>query len=225
MKLFRKRYFPLPLIIILLTMTFHSCDELLPPRQDPSAVFEAELYDARYVLLAAFIPQNYVQAKYRFKNVYDETLQGTTQFKGKIELILKRDPAIRKIDSLNVANLFLSQSYNIQTHVLTIDPGSYAYFEYRWDPRNPVDSSLRYQMFRYAVDNTCRFPSVDTTTGDTTWIYLRSIAERETFVLLGEIKVFDQTAPVRFGPLELSFCHVTAAIDESACPLPVCNNP
>ncbi len=220
-----KQYSFIPAIILGLALAFLSCDELLPSRQDPAVVFEAELYDARYILLAGLLPQNYIQVHYRFRNVYDETLQGTTQFKGKIELIIKRDPAVRKIDSLNAANLVLAQSYNSQTHVLTIDPGSYAYFEYRWDPRNPADSSLRYQMFRYAVDSTCRFAIVDTATRETTWVYPRSIAERETFLLQGEVKVFDQTAPVRFGPVELSFCHVMAAIDTSTCPLPICNSP
>jgi len=174
-----------------------SCHEFLPPRADPENVFEGTI-EGRYVLSES---ENSIEICLRVKNIFDETLQSTALFVCNLHLALNSDTSYHKTVVLGPLYL-LSGNYDSVSHVLTIDPGSSILFRYVWNFIDDSGRDLRQTVFQYTADPSCSF---------------RTIARAEAFTLDGELKVFDHTGTVRFGPVYFTFNHVSSYVDPGTC--------
>lgn len=197
----KKNLFSLLLILILASLTIGSCDENLPAYRDPSDLMEGKI-EGQYVLT---ISDNSVKVYLTIRNVFDETLEGQALIDGTLEIESSRDPQIRKSAQLRPSNLINARGYNGNSGVLTIDPGDSIRLGYSWNLVADNGTNLRSQFFRYTPDPTCRVPD-------------RQIANEETFILRGELKVFDRIPVVRCSPAAFTFCYVNIWVNPKDCP-------
>lgn len=182
-----------------------SCNESLPPYNDPGHVFEGQLL-ARYTLT---LNENSLKVEFRFTNVFDETLNGVADLQGSGLITLKRKPTVRKTFTITSAHL-VSGKYVPSTRVLTIDPGDTVRLIYTWDFRDDAGNDLRSTEFTYFPDASC--------TMDQPVPVERRIASRETFIISASLSVFNRVTPVVVGPIEYSMCHVSQYVAPNVCP-------
>ena len=195
----RKDFISVLLILTVVSVTINSCDENLPPYRDPSDLMEGKI-EGQYVLT---ISDNSVKVFVTIRNVFDETLEGHAPLEGAIEIESLRDPRLRKSVPLRVANMISVHGYNSSLGLLTIDPGDSIRLGYSWNLIADNGTDLRSQFFRYTPDATCQD---------------RLIANEETFILRGELKVFDRLPAVRCGPAGFAFCYVNKWVPPRDCP-------
>jgi hypothetical protein len=177
-----------------------SCDEALPPYQDPRNVLEG-IFRAQYILL---MDDNSLHVRVVINNAYDETLQGPALMQGTVHITSKSDLSIEKTLQYSAANIVHHTAYNRTTGILTIDPKDSLVFEASWNFIDNAGGDVRQRLFQYVPDPSCGF---------------RSIALEETFVLRGSFKVFERTSEVNVGPTEYSFCHITSWVPAASCPI------
>lgn len=187
-----KRFF-----FLLVILASFSCNELLPPREDPKNVLAPSIH-AGYSLTAL---SNGVGVTAKFVNIFDETLQGHLSIGGRFDLTWMRFPDVKKIGMLSSSNLAFARNYNGITGELTIDPGDSVTVTYFWWIMADSEAVLRDQIFQLVRDMSCQNG------------FARSVAEPETFIVTGEVRVFRNTAPIQMGQTEVSFCLVTAYVD------------
>jgi len=166
-----------------------SCDESLPPYQDPRNVLQGTPR-GKYVLT---VSENSLHVSFTIKNVYEETFQAQAILNGTLVITAKRDPTIQKTFQLTESNVTYAANYNRATGVLTIDPQDTVVLSATWDFIDNVGEDLRLMFFRYAPDPSCLG---------------RHIAQEETFLIQGSMKVFEKLPDVSGGPSEYTFCHV-----------------
>ncbi|MEK6571037.1 MAG: hypothetical protein AABZ61_06680 [Bacteroidota bacterium] len=195
----RKDFISVLLILAVVSVTINSCDENLPPYRDPSDLMEGKI-EGQYVLI---ISDNSVKVFVTIRNVFDETLEGRAPLEGAVEIESLRDPRLRKSVPLRPSNLINARGYNGNLGVLTIDPGDSIRLGYSWNLIADNGTDLRSQFFRFTSDATC--PG-------------RLIANEETFILRGELKVFDRLPAVRCGPAPFTFCYVNKWVNPKDCP-------
>jgi hypothetical protein len=176
-----------------------SCDESLPPYQNPSNVLEGKVR-AQYVLSFS---ENSMHVFFTVTNVYEETFQGQAPLTGTLVVTSKRNPQVQKTFHLTANNISYAASYDKATGVLTIDPGDSVVFSSTWDFIDDAGQDLRLTFFRYVADTSCSG---------------RVIAPDETFVLQGSAKVYDKLPEVSGGPIEYTFCHVNIWVGSHSCP-------
>ena len=174
-----------------------SCDEALPPYQDPADVFTMTM-TGEYSMNQW---ENVVKAYVTVANRYDETFQARAVLRGRLKITWQRDTSMHKTVMLDSTNLFSTPNYNKETGVLTIDPGDTFRVRYVWNlvTDSGVDVST---LFVYEKDPSCS---------------QRYIANTETFSLEGEFKVYERTGLTRAAPAAVSFRYLTAWIGEAAC--------
>jgi hypothetical protein len=175
-----------------------SCDESLPPYQNPSNVLEGKTR-AQYVL-SYF--ENSMHVSLIVRNVYEETFQAQAVLNGTLVITAKRRPRIQKTFHLTANNITYAANYDKATRVLTIDPQDSVVFSSSWDFIDDAGEDLRLTFFRYVADTSC---------------YGRVIAPDETFVLQGSVKVYDRLPDVSGGPIEYTFCHVNIWVGPHDC--------
>jgi hypothetical protein len=175
-----------------------SCDESLPPYQNPSDVLQGKAR-AQYVLSFS---ENSMHVFLTVTNVYEETFQGQAPLSGTLVLTSKRNPKVQKTFHLNANNISYAASYDKATAVLTIDPGDSVVFSSSWDFIDDAGEDLRLTFFTYVPDTSCGG---------------RYIAPDETFVLQGSVKVYDELPDVSGGPIEYTFCHVNIWVGPHDC--------
>jgi hypothetical protein len=142
------------------------------------------------------------------KNVYDETLQAKAAVTGKVEITWAENLQLKKVGYLTTANLAYARNYNSQTGVLTIDPGDSITVTYHWEITADSEAVLRGQIFTLKPDFSCMFLNIPR----------RYIADPETFIITGEVRVFQNTATVKVGQTDATFCLVTAYVPVRECP-------
>ena len=187
------------LLAALVSLSSGPCDESLPPYQEPNRLLTGTISCA-YVLSGA---DNSLKVYLTIKNVFDETLQGPAQMRGRIEIASERDPAVTRTASITSANIMSAPGYNALTGQLTIDPGETIRLGYSWDFADDRGNDLRKSFFKYVQDPTCRG---------------RCLAYTEDLVIRAELTVYAKTGPVLGGPFRYSMCFVSAYVDPGACP-------
>lgn len=188
-------------IIFPLLLFVGACDESLPSYREPGAVLEGKI-EARYTLTAS---ENRVGIVLTAVNRYEESLEGRRDFAGSIEIRSKRRPELRKTLTISSTHLIYARFHNSQTGMVRIDPGDSVRFLVSWNlaSSDTAGDDEFLKLFSSYIDPTC--PS-------------RAVAFRETFVLTGELRVFEQAAPAIIGPTEFSFCRVSRWVAPNVCP-------
>jgi len=181
-----------------------SCREALPPYQTPQNVLAGELAGL-YVLSAS---DNSLKVFLTVRNEFDETLEGPAKLTGKIEIVLLRDPRIRKTAVLGPSNVLQAKGYNRQTGVLSLDPQDSIRLGYSWNLVDDNGIDLRTDVFSYLPDPTCPDTLPET----------RRIALGEKFLISGELLVFDQTGQVVPASREFVLCYVSNWVNPKFCP-------
>ncbi|MBI3787374.1 MAG: hypothetical protein HY276_03865 [Ignavibacteriales bacterium] len=178
------------LMVTIFSLLLGSCDEELPVYQAPNNRFAGALKPS-YILTPS---NNEMSIELFVLNVFDETFQAPGILKGSIEIVSVKDPSVRRIFTLGSGNLIRTPEYNRTTGILTMDPGDTVHMGVTWLLDDERDKDLRIDFFRYVQDKTCP---------------LRCLAYPEDFIITAELKLYDQRAPIRFGPLRYSFCLVS----------------
>lgn len=183
------------------------CDETLPSYREPGAVLEGRM-EARYTLTAS---ENRVGIIVTAVNRYEESLEGRRVLSGQVEIRSKRRPELRKTLTISPTQLIYARFNNNQTGTVRIDPGDSVRFLIVWNlaGEDTPEGNDFLGLFTYYIDPACPGPPPGPT---------RNIAFRETFILSGELKVFEQSAPALLGPVEFSFCRVSRWIEPNICP-------
>jgi hypothetical protein len=133
-------------------LMFSSCEESLPPRDDPQN-FLATTIEGGY-LWSVSAESIYFTVKIR--NTYSETFSDTTSIFGTIAIQLKDDPAFQRHFELTAADLKAfyynpltgsyvqsTSSYNNFSKILTMPENSIAVFQVRWNLQSDNSIDLR----------------------------------------------------------------------------------
>ena len=147
-----------------------SCDESLPPRQDPSGLFSLQvqqnyLYDAN--------DNNLLISLFAFNN-FDETLSDRMFLSGTVVITSNRDTSVHKTYQLSALNL-IHGTYDASKGILTINPGDFAELRVDWDFTDDSGLSLDSYFFQYSLDRSCQE---------------RSVAKSETFTITARARLF-----------------------------------
>ncbi len=176
------------------------CDESLPPRDNPTVLFQG---DASFLYMYSLY-ENDFQVFIDVKNIYGETIQDTALVRGTLEIILKRDPRYRKTASLSISNLVGTPQYDPLTNSLTIDPGKSVTFLSKWDLIDDDSVDLRTAIYHYDTDPSCES---------------RMRSQTETFIFKGSIQITKSGGEIFFGPKEFDAFYVTPSfIVNISCP-------
>jgi len=187
-------------ILAFAAVGFLTCDEALPPFDDPGRVIEGGVIRARYVLV---LGDNSAEITLSIRHLYDETFEGVTNLNGSVSLVLDRLPSVHRTVVFDQTNLTTRQKYNSTTKVLRFDPGDSLIFRIRWDFVDDNGDSLQNTVFRYNVDPNCP---------------LRCIADQEVFTVTASLRLFDEIPAATYGPERFELCHVSTWIDGMFCP-------
>jgi hypothetical protein len=136
------------------------------------------------------------------KNVFDETFQAPMALRGNLEISVARKPEIRKTTTLLASDILEARGYSSATGILTMDPGDSMRLGYSWNFIDDSGFDIRRGVLQMIVDSLCK---------------VRCISLEETLILKGEIKVYERTAPVKFGPTAFTFCYVTNWVNTREC--------
>jgi hypothetical protein len=146
------RNFAGALLCILCAIAFASCDESLPPRDEPVNFLlitcSMDYYKTRY--------EEWVYLTVRITNNYTEVFSDTTSIYGSIELIKTDDPSFQKHIDLTVADLkqqyfntltgqYVTSraEYSAASKVLTLPIGQAAVVQYKWNLMSDDSVDLR----------------------------------------------------------------------------------
>ncbi|MBI3586325.1 MAG: hypothetical protein HY088_04255 [Ignavibacteriales bacterium] len=194
-------------ILALVSLSLGPCDESLPTYQAPDKIFEGTIQPS-YILS---VVQNVMSVQLIVRNIFDETFQAPGILKGSIEIVSVSDPSIRKTFAIGPSNVIRAPGYDRNSGMLLIDPQDTIRLGIQWDFKaDDNGKDLRTQFFRYIVDSTC---DILKTHGIS-----RGLAYTEDFILRGELKIYDQRAPVYFGPVRYSLCFVSRYVTSNCCP-------
>ncbi len=173
-----------------------SCDESLPPRQDPTDVFRLTVWP-----YYAYTPaDNAVVIHLVMVNNFDETLSGDAGIEGPWVVTSARDTAVHKTIHATLTDI-IHADYNPYRGVLTVDPGDSVVLETSWDFTDDRGQSLTTGFFRYKPDSTC---------------YQRWVAEREVFTIAGRLKL---SRNLGYSALQTSiaFRHYSVFVPPNVC--------
>lgn len=169
-----------------------SCEEELPERIDPGKVFSSGVTSSYHLDSA----RNVLIVTVAIKNAFDETLDGTAEMDGWLEIRLNRAPQYRKTFKLTDAQLSMARSYSTITKHLTIDPGEEIAFQVIWNFVDDNGANLPQDVFLLTADPVCNTPPGP----------LRRIG-REEFMLSGSVTVFPRLSAVNINPTLYSLCY------------------
>lgn len=169
-------------LLVVIVVFSISCDEALPPRQDPSNLFSVQLqqyyhYDQNFnnVIVDLFI-----------YNRFDETLSDRMSMTGAIVITSNRDTSVHRTFELSALNL-IHGTYDPAKGTLTINPGDFAEIQVTWDFTDDSGLSLPSYFFDYRVDRTCR---------------QRLISLPESFTIAGKARLYSNLG---YAQSQLSF--------------------
>lgn len=163
----RLRWIHFSIIILVFSL---SCDESLPPRQDPSELFKAHLQG--YYVYTQFA--NNVVINLIAVNNFDETLSDRVGLTGTIVITSNRDTSVHKTFQLSLSNM-IHGTYDPVKGILTVNPGDSVVIQIMWDFTDDEGGSLPNYFFQYSLDRTCT---------------QRLVAKSETFFVAGKAKLY-----------------------------------
>ncbi len=147
-----------------------SCDESLPPRQDPSNVFRLHINpDYEYSQST-----NYLAVQLSFVNDFDETFSGLMALDGTVVIVSQRDTSIHRTFPITAQNL-VHGHYDPSSGILTTDPGDSVVVAVSWDFTDDAGKRLQSTLFQYSTDPLCAS---------------REISNPETFEVTARTRVF-----------------------------------
>jgi hypothetical protein len=181
---------------------FNTCHESLPLRLDPARVFDGAI-EARYVLSnPQFLVENNIEVCLKVTNIYDETLQAKAILAGNLTITLKDDTSYHRTVPLGTNNI-ISANYDRNTQILTMDPCAFIHLRYVWDFRDDNGQDLRNSLLAVHADPSCPY---------------RHIANPATIIVSGNLKIFDRTEVVWFGPIQFTFTYSDVFTKDTDCP-------
>jgi len=190
---------PLVLVFCGIMILTGSCNESLPPYENPSNYLQGSILET-YVLAHQ---NNYMGVHVRIANVFDETLDGEVHLDGQLRIRSVTDPSIVKTVSLTALNLTRAKHYDAASSRLTIDPGDTVQLSYAWDFIDDNGRDLRTSFFRFFADTTCPY---------------RCLAYTEDFRLSGQVTVFSGRPSVQLKESTFSLCYVNFHVNPAYCP-------
>lgn len=193
------------MMVVVLSLSSGPCDESLPSYQEPDKVFETSI-EPSYILT---IQQNVMSIQLRVVNIFDETFLAQGVLQGSLEITSARDPSIKTTFAIKPGDLIRAPGYNWSTGMLLMNPRDFILFNIAWDFVDDNGIKLSEDFFKYVADASCRNPVNNG--------YLRFLAYREDFIIKGSLKIYEQRAPVEFGPMVYSMCYVSKWIDPKVC--------
>ncbi len=160
-----------PVYLIVIPLVFLlSCDESLPPRRDPSNLFDLTVWPYYNYTPSA----NDVVIHMNMVNNFDETLSSNAGVEGSFVVTSARDTSIHKTIQVGLAN-FIHANYNAVRGILTVDPGDSVVLEATWGFTDDSAHDLTNGFFNYRTDPTCQ---------------QRLVADPESFSVVGRLKLF-----------------------------------
>lgn len=190
---------PFLALLIGIVLAGLSCKEPLPAYKNPNEVFEGFLHPV-YLYSST---ENSLAVYLTVINTYDETFEGRALFDGSIEIAYTRNPSIKKTFYLSEANLIQVRKYNPNSNVLTFDPGDSIRLGVKWFFIDDDNNDLRAGVFNYHEDINCT---------------ARHIAAAESFIIRGNVKVYEKTEIVEPNAVITSLCHVNTWVSPKVCP-------
>lgn len=130
---------------------FLSCEENLPPYEDPGDVFSASV-DALYILS---VDENVLNVVLTVRNTFDEPLDGTLSLQGSITITTVRDNVLRKTFEIIPSMITVVPSYNPQTRRLVLNPNQSMRIEARWNFVDDQGMDLVEEFLVFRGDPTC----------------------------------------------------------------------
>ena len=165
--------------VLLLPFFFTSCDEPLPPHEDPKSLFQGELNpEYRYIASGSQLWINIFAI-----NTFDETLQAPARLEGTVEIVLERAPEYRKTIALDRTLLVNPSILSQWTGQVTVNAGDTVQFRYRWNFVDDNGIYLPSKVFKKIHDPD--FPDI-------------FYADPEKFIIKGSLQVFDKIGQVTF---------------------------
>lgn len=163
-----------------------SCDESLPPHEEPHSLFTGNLRIV-YFNNTAKGTINELRIYLDARNVFDETLEDSAGLQGTLEIIVARDPVYRKTVMLSSANLVAGGSYDPRTGQLTIDSGDSLTLMYTWNFIDDNGYSIPRDVSGLKKDPQC--PT-------------RTYAPPEILIIRGSLLVFRRIGQTTFSPIQ-----------------------
>jgi hypothetical protein len=191
-------------IVIILAFSFWmlmmvSCEESLPPRQDPHMVL-------RPVLRAQYVHdwnENGLRFYVELINTFDETLQDTAVFVGSVRVEMPRRPDMGRTLTVRRDSISTRRMYDPVNNIFTVDPGDTLRFLLRWDFKNDVGQSLTSFAFDYYNDTTCEG---------------RRLAYEEVLLASGRITISRRLGEVTLSQIPIILCYKEPFIGPRDCP-------
>ncbi len=198
----------LPASILLLLFTF-SCDESLPPRDNPNDVFDGSV---RVVYVHDW-NENGLRFYAEVINTFDETIEDTAILRGQLFVSLPRAANTSRTLAFTVDSLISYRMYDRLSNQFRIDPGDTMRFMLRWDF---IDDRGRYipdYEFAYYPDETCA---------------LRELAYEEFIVVSGRLAISRRLGELALAETVFPLCfkrpwfpaHVCSKAPEDCKPRP-----
>ncbi len=202
----------LPLLFA--TLLLSSCDEELPPVNNPEHLFTSYI-TAEYVYQSDTRPtRSSINIYLVLKNQYDETISDFAQMSGSISIEWIAPPERRganvptRTDHLNLDNLFRAEGFEFATNKISINPRDSVVLLYQWDLKTD-DSTHLLSQFNYTVDQSCL---VNANANND--LGYRSISGKEKFIIRSSVQVFRKSGTVYVPSKEVSLCFVAANFGE-----------
>jgi signal peptidase I len=188
-------------LTLFLLMLLQACTESLPPRNDPSILFEG-YFSSKYSLLWN---ENVLRIEVALVNIFDETVQAKALMSGTVEVVLVRNTAYRKTIHFDASHLITRKFYNSTTKEVTINPGDTIRFVYVWNFIDDNNVNLPTDVFHYYQDQTCT---------------PRYIAYSESFALTGSFQLIEKLGSVRLIPAVINLCYIQNYFSPKDCSAP-----
>jgi hypothetical protein len=177
-------------IPLLATLLFNSCEESLPPRDEPIDYFVATC-SCNY-FRNTFGTVEYIIVSVVVRNMYSETFSATPSILGNVMISWKNDSRYSKhgtftagaivkpvfFDPFTGKNVTTRSEYDPVKNVLTIPVGDSVNFEYTW-PFVADDSTDVRRLFFFPPDQ----PNPETV-----------LSEVETFIVSADVRLYKSTA-------------------------------
>ncbi len=163
-----------------------SCDESLPPHNEPGTLFNGAI-SARYVSKNQTLLINLT-----VKNIFDETLQDTANLTGSIQIVMSGAPEFHRAITIDRSRLTSRTQINPGSNVLTVNSGDSLTFSYQWD---------------FTTDDNVRLPSDVFVKVPDTQFAGRFVSLPVSFLLSASIQVFTRTSLVTLFPATFVFVY------------------
>lgn len=210
-------------ILFIGVFIFSSCQEFLPPRDNPSDYFSFEtsvVYDIFQPNNSA-VRRNQLLVLLRIANNFDETIQDKVNVDGTISISwlppegLPYPSVLERTFTLKNDNIIRAKGYDRSTGILTIDAKDTIVLMCSWNFKTD-DSTYLYKYFPYIFDTHCVVKDED---GQQRF---RKVTDTQKFKVTAAVKLSDRTSSLYFKPIEFEKCFIFPYVNEVVNPFDPC---